>query len=417
MAGEFLTISQHIKDKMSRVTPKQIAALDILDWLYFNQILVLSIYSENDQKWLKQIVDHVIDSVAKTGATGLKAEYLKHGVLCLLEIFLADDMEKFRIKLDINVELPSEEIADTLHRIHKYHSKLFSAWFIASGELARGESMSAALEIASDLQEQFCDAPASIRHRLAERCMAYEFKEAPLDFFTWLAELQVIRCGQYQSKNRITQLSELVIARIGLMCEFEILRRFIGRKGKAMNMAEIMLKNYISELPQGVTIQLLENKHQFENMTYTEPYSNTWLTFDINRRLDSTYIAYFFTQVSRYFHRIRLWQGTLASWVGTLGGFMVEMEMSCSHTKKSIYVESNNKGSITDDVSTFLHKQGFSIAGRALYERHRHFAKEIKSKVLFYYKMLEITEVAPPPENEDMYYYSVVALSNRLPQN
>jgi hypothetical protein len=88
----FAPLSFYVEAKMGRITPQQIATLDILDWLYFNQILVFSVYSQNDQRWLKRIVDLVGDSVTKVGATGLKAEYLKHYVLCLLEIFLADDM-------------------------------------------------------------------------------------------------------------------------------------------------------------------------------------------------------------------------------------------------------------------------------------------------------------------------------------
>lgn len=404
---------------MGRKTPQQMAVLDILDWLYFNQVLVFSIYSQNDREWLKRIVDRVSYSVSETRATGLEAEYLKHCVLCLLEIILADDMEKFKEKLntlglDITREYPEGIDADTVHRINNYRRDFFTSYVIAAGRMAHGESINLAAEIAIGLQEQFHDAPALVRYRLAERCMAYEFKEAPLDFFTWLAELQVIRCAKYQSKKLTTPLPELAITRIGLLCEFEMLRGHIGRTYGVANMAEIIIKGNTKKLPETITKQLLNNKHQFEKLTYTESLRKSWLTFVINRRFDSTYVTYFYTQVSHYFQRIRLCQGTQAIWLGTLGGFIVEMEKSYTYPDKPIYVEINNKGTITDDISTFLRERGFSIKSRGLYEHHNRFAKEIKNKVLFYYTMLDIANVALPPENDDMFYYNVVSLQHHL---
>ncbi|MCQ8129473.1 hypothetical protein [Methylomonas rivi] len=404
---------------MGRTPSHQIAILDILDWLYFNQVLVFSVYSQTDREWLKRIVDYVSHSVSETGAVGSEAEYMKHCVLCLLEIFLADDMEKFKEKLrtldlDIAGEHPAGIEADTAHRIDEHRRNFFAGYVIAVGRMAHGESINLAAEIAISLQEQFCDAPALVRYRLAERCMAYEYKKAPLDFFTWLAELQVIRCAKYQSKKLTTPLPELVITRIGLLCEFEMLRGHIGRTCGVPNMAEIMIKGKTEKLPETVTEQLLKNKHQFEKLTYTESLRKSWLTFVINRRLDSAYVTYFYAQVSHYFHRIRLWQGTQASWLGTLGGFIVEMRKSHTYPDRPIYVEINNKGTITDDISTLLRERGFSINGRGLYEHHNRFAKEIKNKVLFYYTMLDIAKVAPPPENDDMFYYNVVSLHHRL---
>lgn len=398
---------------MGRKTPQQIAVLDILDWLYFNQVLVFSVYSQTDREWLKQIVDRVSHSVSETGAAGLEAEYLKHCVLCFLEILLADNVEKFgTVGLDINVELPAGINADTLSQVSRYKRVFFMGFIHAIGEMVRGGSITFALEIATNLQEQFCDAPASVRHRLTDRCMAYEYKEAPLDFFTWMTELQLIHCAKYRSEKLTTPLPELVVTRIGLLCEFEILRRSIGRQYNAPNMAEIMLKAKTSMLPQSVAGSLLESKHKLEKLTLTAPL--TWITFDINRRLDSIYVTSYFNQIANYFDRIRLWQGTQATWLGVLGGFIVEMEKSYTSPEKPIYSEINNKGTITDGISTFLRKRGFAITGRRLYVHHSRFTKEIKNKVSFYYTMLGIGKVAPPPENGDMYYYNVVRLHHLI---
>jgi hypothetical protein len=400
---------------MGRKNPQQIAVLDILDWLYFNQVLVFSVYSQTDREWLKRIVDRISHSVSETGATGLEAEYLKHCVLCFLELFLADDIDKFR-ELDINAELPelpAEKDRNAWNQLKEYQRDYFTAFVLAVNEQAHGKSITLAGDIATGLQEQFLNAPASVRYRLADRCMAYEHKEAPLDFFTWLTELQIINCAKYRSEKLTIRLPELAITRIGLLCEFEILRRSIGRQYNAPNMAEIMLKAKTSMLPQSVAGSLLEIKHKLEKLTYTAPL--TWITFDINRRLDSIYVTSFFNQMAHYFDRIRLWQGSQATWLGVLGGFIVEMEKFYTSPEKPIYSEINNEGTITDGISTFLRKRGFAITGRRLYVHHSRFTKEIKNKVLFYYTMLGIGKVAPPPaENGDMYYYNIVRLHHLI---
>jgi hypothetical protein len=400
---------------MARITHQQIATLNILDWLYFNQVLVFSAYSQNDREWLKRIIDRVSDSVSETGVTGLKSELLKHYVLCLLEIFLSDDLlDKPKIEVfgrDINIVPPAGIDAGTLHRVLKYYKNFFSAVVIESGELAHKESLIPAQEIARDLLEHFCGAPVSVRYRLAERCLTYEFKNTPLDCFSWLAKLEVIRSAKYQSKDWVTPLPEQVIMRIGLLCEFEILRKLIGRMRRAPNLAEMVLKHKrTDELPESVTNPLVKNRQQLETLAYDKSLRETWIGFDFDRQFDPRYIAYFFTQVSHYFHRIRLWQGTQASWLGMLGGFIVEMERSCSCTNKPIYIELNNGGTITDDVSTFLRERGFSITGRTLYSGHRLFKEEIKSKVCSYYALLSIAKVTSPPEYDDVFYYATAAL-------
>lgn len=401
---------------MGRITTKQIAALDVLDWLYFNQILVFSAYSEKDQEWLTQIVKCVNESIARVGMTGLKKECLKHYVLCHLEIFLSDDdfIDKYKAKgICTNIELPTGTDKDTSYKLQEHNKNFFGAYLLAVSKLFHGAFLSTAFEIASDLQERFFDAPASVRYRLVERCLAYEFKNSSLDFFTWMLELKIIKCSKYKQNNRSTFPSDQVITRVGLLCEFEILRGLMIRNsGSPESAANIMYKNKDKDCPNDIAKQLNYDNYKFNELNISLEKKKTNIMFNIDKRWESEDITDFFIQVSIYCHRPRIWQGTLASWPGTLGGFIVEMQKS--HTKKAIYIESNNDVTITNDVSTFFHEKGFSISGRTLYERHKHFIKKIKNKILLYYITLNQVNAVPPAAEVDAPYYSTIMLSNRL---
>jgi hypothetical protein len=391
---------------MSRPPPKQEAAFDVLDWLYFNQILVFSLYSKNDLMWLEWIIDNVADAVRKTGATGLKAECLKHGVYCLLEI-LADDLENSGKNIGLPYQPPVGR--DDERKSREHVRNLFAGYFILICKRARGESMDPAVEIAVNLLEEIRKAPASVRYRLAERCLAYEYRSAPLDFLAWLAKLGVIRSKKYPSeKIAVTPCDELV-ARIGLLCEFETIRKFFDRQCNLQHevnnsAADNILYRWGDKLSLSGKILFRNDSRRVEDLA-DKP--SRVLCFFIDRRHDVKYVAHFFSKFHQLYHRIRLLQGTQAGWLGALGAFMVEMEKSFNCTKKPVYNAIDNKGTITDDVSIRLLEQGFSINSQVLYKCHRKFAEKTYRMVQVYY--MQIKEgAALPAQHDDFYFYNII---------
>jgi|GEM_PF-2222071 len=398
---------------MSRPTPQQEAAFDVLDWLYFNQILVFPLYSKNDLMWLARITDNVTDAVRKTGATGLTAECLKHGVYCLLEIYLADDLENFcENAVRIN-QCPAQIDSDALPEQSELQRD-FANYVINRCKLDRGESMDRAIDIVADLLEGIRKAPTSVRWRLVERCLAYEYRSAPLDFLAWLAKLGVIRSKKYPSEKIAATPCDELVARIGLMCEFETIRKHIGRKYKVDNEAAEIYDVYKDKLSQSAKILFRNDSRRVEDLVDIE--SSRTLCFCIDRRRDVKYVAHFLSEFHLLYHRIRLLQCTQAGWLGALGAFMVEMEKSFNCTKKPIYNAIDNKGTITDDVSNRLHEQGFSINSQVLYKRHRKFAEKTYRMVRAYYEVIDKVGATLPAAYDDMFFYTLIMANDVAPR-
>ena len=396
---------------MGRIPSCQTAAIDVLDRLLFNQILVFCAYSEIERDWLTRIMNGVINAVRETGATGLQEECLKHGVLCLMEILLSDDIDKLQATGLVQIKRPEGLSEEEVRRANDYTRDYFLAYVIAILEKAHGDSMAPAYQIAANLAVLFRQAPSTVRYRLTERCLVYEFQQASLDCLGWLAKSEVIRSSKYPPDKLAELPGEAVFARIGLLCEFETLRNYIGRLTNTGNIADIALENSAGKLSEGTKTLLLMQKSLIDTRIQLDSLRNTSLFFDTERLRDKAYVIGFYTNASQFCTHSRIVKGTLAGRLGAIGAVMVEIDQSRHHTKKPLYNELDNNGTITDDVAMGLLKRGFTINGRTLYERHRVLSEKVLRQVQTYYQMLNANGVAISTQFEDIIYYGVVTNS------
>ncbi|MHB1115446.1 hypothetical protein [Sideroxydans sp.] len=396
--------------KLGRIPSCQTAAIDVLDRLLFNQILVFCAYSEIERDWLTRIMNGVINAVREAGATGLQKECLKHGVLCLMEILLSDDIDKLQATGLAQIKHPEGLSEEEVRRCRNYTRDYFLACVMAVLKKAHGNSMEPAYQIAANLAELFRQAPSTVRYRLTERCLVYEFQQAPLDCLSWLAKSEVIRSSKYPPDKLAELQGEAVFARIGLLCEFETLRNYIGRLTNTGNIADIALENSAGKLSEGAKTLLLTQKSLIDKQIQLDSLRNTFLFFDTERLRDKAYIIGFYTNASQFCTHFRIVKGTLAGRLGAIGAVMVEIDQSRHHTK-TLYNELDNNGTITDDVAMGLLKRGFTINGRTLYDRHRVLLEKVLRQVRTYYQMLNANGVAISTQFEDHYYYGVVTNS------
>ena len=52
---------------MPRIAPSQSIAFDILDWIFFNQLLISHILQDEEKAWLRDLVDELREAVSQTG--------------------------------------------------------------------------------------------------------------------------------------------------------------------------------------------------------------------------------------------------------------------------------------------------------------------------------------------------------------
>ncbi len=309
----------------------------------------------------------------------------------------------------VHVQRPEGISEENLHQVDELNRDYFLGMVISIMQKVHGDLVASAYQIAGELAHKFHDAPAVVRYRLVERCLSYEFQQAPLDFLIWLLKQGVIVSSKNQPE-RLTELPlETVIARICLLCEFENIRNHVGRSISDVNIADLMLKNSARKPPIETISELFDLKFKNERLRHYESLSTHIYAFNIERLCDVNYIKYFFEKINEYGSRLRIWPGTLASWVGVLGAVLVEIDRASCPIKKAIYIEANNIGTITDDVAKSLKKRGLTIHGRTLYQRHHgELLGKIFKQVQVYYKIIDSNGVAIRPHFEDFFYYAVI---------
>lgn len=395
---------------MGRIPPWQSAVLDVLDLLFFNQILVFSVFDDSECEWLRKIVEDVGLAVQETGATRIEAECIKHGVLCLLEIMLSDDQEKQEAAMDLPLARAESLKIEDVRKIDAYTREYFQALLSVLWEKAHGDVMKAVMQIATNLADRFSAAPSTVRYRLSERCLAIEFQMAPLDFLSWAAKAGIISSAKYSPAKLAETPSEMLAARVGLLCEFAMVRNYMCAQTYAPNIAGVALDNSVTSLSQDTVITLLKQKYRFEERCRLLPLRNTVPVFKVGRGDDSDCTRMFFNTVGQVYTRYRIWNGTLASWPGALGAAMVEIKRrSKRRPGKPLYNDLNNSGSITDDVAKLLNERGFTINGRTLYQRHHEFSEKVFRQIRTYHYLLRKFGVAFSPHQDDMMFYSLIS--------
>ncbi|WP_233886334.1 hypothetical protein [Paraburkholderia flagellata] len=391
---------------MARTVPHQDAALTILDWLYFNQALVFSVYEDAEHSWLYGLVEAVRAAVARTGAAGFDAECLKHTVLCLLEINLHDPMEKLPTREP--VPLPPGITPKTRAEADAYTRDYFSAMVLAFGRAARQAPVDSAIDIANELLGEFREAPVTVRYRLVERCLALEYMFAPLEFLSWLLELGMIRSDKYRQADTRVHSDRNAIARVGLLCEFETIRNSMIALRQRQKDVEGLLQRRDQLSPLAVQ-QLLDNMRHYQGLAYDEKHS--LIAFDPSRIDDPAYAKQLLLTYGRTCFRTRLVKGTQARWLGTLGGSMVSLSKSFVLPDKPIYVDNDNSGSNTDRIEKAIAKRGCTILARTLNERHREFVGEIRPRLEAYRAAQLQANATPPADWQDLFYNAVIVVT------
>ncbi|UOD29820.1 hypothetical protein INH39_31370 [Massilia violaceinigra] len=377
---------------MTKSTPQQGAALNILDWLHFNQALVYAVVGDDDVSWLFSIVERVKAAVAATGKTGVEAEIMKHYVLCYLEIGAADE----------NIsDYPDAAVCE---QVLGCNQRYFTAMLRARAHAATGYCSNAEMAIAGQLCADVKAAPVAVRFRLTERCLALEYPNAARDALLWFAATNALPCAKYSKDNR--KRDTTVLARIGLLCEFELMRQSVRGGRKAKGVGQILFENIAAAIPSPFDRKLVEQAGALwlEKFYGTEPISNAWLPFLVDRAFDAEYVGLFLDNVSTRWQRRRLCEGTAAAWAGIIGAFNLVVARLNDDATPLYASKNDNAGTLSDAASKSLFRHGLTIRARTLYAHYDQFERSIRPRIADYYANLQSCGSVIPADDEDIWY-------------
>lgn len=370
-------------------------------------MLVLCIFQE-ELKWLNELDKDLKRELTKRGVEGVKVQIVRHGVLCLLESELSDSL--LQLNEAFPDQLPSLPDNITMHQyeqVQSYNLEYFQAMVLTLMHVFHQCENQVVIEIANALLGKYKRAPVTVRYRLVDRMFSYEFINAPIDCFTWLAKMGVLESSKYPSSRLKTKYDHEFLERLALLCEFDIQRAHILRHKFNDFKGSLNVIDSIKNLPKNARKSIVSQVLKLIEIDILSNNKNTFSGVNLSELENPVAIQRFFINLNTYRTNFRVFQGSLAGFIGMLCGGMVEV-MIYSDQKKSIYSAECNEGSLTEYISNIMGNRGFRINARTIYERHRDFKDTILKIITVYHELMRFGNVSIPPWSDDFAYHGII---------
>lgn len=369
---------------MARLTPSHVAGLDLIDKLLFNQILVSCRFSE-ELHLLNELDRDLESELTGRGLAGLNRQLVKHCVTCLLEADLSDSMLALKeVYPDALPDLPPGLDLGTYRKIEEYQRNFFKAVVLSVLNKTHQCDSMASIQIAGKLVEKYRKAPATFRYRLTDRLFAWNFIAAPVDCFTWLSKMGILKSAKHPGAALTARYDPEFLQRLALLCELDELRSLVRRSAGAKGSTWAVMLDEVSRRGDltSEAITPLESKAIKDLLTTSMPHlRSSFPCIQMGRLEHPATVRKFFNDLNNYSVRVRVFQGGLSSWTGMLCAGIVELLDVIYEEKKAIYVADFNDGTLTDRISKGMSSRGFEITARVIYERHRDFKETILKAV------------------------------------
>lgn len=437
---------------MPRISPKRRAAFDILDWLFFNQTWFLRLSEDDETLYegsprageliaLYKISRLVNEEIASTGATGIAAQALKHTVYCILEAGFTDNLRQKgrsghagRFNLTDERGMPISKLAETIDpalaaRFHEFEQQTFMALIAAFGEKAHGICTNTAFTIAATVGAAFNEAPAAVKYRLTERVFILEFMNAPVKFLSWMYRIGIFTSKKFIAGRATRDITEDFKARVGLLCEFTLMRDFIARlpgKNTARQTGIRRLQGELGDkLSDAAWLQLQEENDFYMRLDRHKARQPGTLIFDLTRLADEAYLHEFLERFAENHWRSRFWTGPQQSWTGVVGAGMMWAYHSLVDPQCKITRNGNNysksgepvvqEKTVAQHICKNLNEHGLDCRPGSLYETFREcYMNEpagLYHRVTVYHALQQELDVVFPMQIYDAAYLGVITTS------
>ncbi|MQA39621.1 hypothetical protein [Rugamonas aquatica] len=389
---------------MGRIPASRTAGLDLVDKLFFNQILVHCIFTE-ELCWLLDLNEDLERELKQRSISGLRQQIVSHAVLCMMEAELSESLmllnDVFPGKLP---RLPDGISIEQYESVETYHKHVFQGIVLAVLSKVHHCDIQLVVQITNTLLPKYAKAPATVRYRLVERMFSFEFMGAPFDCFIWLCKMGVLKSDKHAGRTLTAKYSTNFLPRLALLCEYDMLRGYCRRAGKREVPPNIEEIGKIRKLSRKTIRLLLDQIAKVMDVNNMPDLKNSFPVAQLDKLEDPASIQDFFKRLNSYAVRFRVFRGSLASWVGMLCGGSVEILHRLDGRKTAIFVNDFNAETLTERVRKGMSARGIEITARVIYDRHRDFKESTLRIVEQYYRMHFAANVAISPDLEDMAY-------------
>ena len=405
---------------MTRTTAAKAGALDLLDRLYRNQLLVHFAMDHVELGWLREITSSVDAAVKDLGVSELRSARLTHRALAILEIYLADDFEAFEQHMKQLEVKPAWDADPTLiGRVCRHRQNYFAGFVVAVGNLSSDPGDGdAALAIALDLVDTCRAAPPAVRHRLVERSFAYAFPQAPIQLFAWLAGHGLIPSAKFGTSRRALDPDVALTARAGSLCELEMLRACAQEQ---MRQEEgVPDRGFADHVRRAVPRHMSDAAHaslckvaQAIESRRLVPHEQRKFAFMLDGRWkESDYLRIFFAHSHLMAPYARALVEKQSTALTDMGAAEIALRKASTDRSKALYgFRKDDQASLAEDVSIALQRLGFDVNARTLY---RHLVERVSRQMTAVANGLAFQRhvgIVYPAEYDDVYHCYQVALT------
>lgn len=409
---------------MARITKEQKAAMDLVDQLCFDQLVVYGGMDAAERQQLNKIVTRV-NQMAEEKYTGANAEAIKHMAYCFLEVYLVNSRDELRKAIPVDVgtlDLPEETIA----AFDRYNTDYQLAFMLVLVEKATGFDASYALEIAEALKDEFAGYSALVRRDLVKRCLAWEFEDAPLMAYCWLTVTEVLPAKKNAPERINNPVKPEFVTRLTLLASHEMLMHNLKITLGKTSAASVLVRNNLLKLNENYIDSLLDVERVFTEASLKPSLRGvpqiTVCDFKNPKRVKN-----FFSNWGSRKTRLRMHTGTLASWPGFLGAAMLEIRLTNEYLSAAqekfcqgtlsvamtdlkvppIFNAFDNQNTLSEGVQRKLAAYGLRINADTLYRTHVMLRKTTLHILHSYCQLTRKTGVVMSAIEDDIWYMSL----------
>ena len=382
---------------MPATTSIQKAAFDAIDSLHFSQVVMSLICADPiAEEWYRRIFGRINSILQKAGITGKQAQIAKHYLLGALEIYLSIDSSYFsdtveHINKGVDGGTPYNR---ELHGQIVEHNRNCSIAILCNIADYNGVDRDFFLQATEELvnDKVLSTMPYFIRYRLTECCYALEYPNAPLCFYRELVSFGIVLCGKYSRQHdKFAKESgpefSLQFIRAGLLFEFKMLQRALPVITLLNNNRTLVLPDSDIRMPCSERKNIAGYYKKLIDILLLEDNLGSFVIFQCKGDVSGFNVEMLLKNMSRFYFHKRMFGGTQASWLGTLGAFDIEVSRWVEPAL-AIYYEGNNSLTISEKIRSKFMESGFSVSARNLYLRHKAVRKNSYSKIRYYYFLL-----------------------------
>lgn len=364
--------SPEVKE-MPRLSPVQEIALDVIDFIYFYDVVSLTSFDlkKENENILSHINELIADLVEKRKFTGEKASRYKHFLLCGLEMQSTYNLDR---QVTSTYSLPRGESWQFVRSLHENaRDVLFSK--ITNNSFSVGIYEADLDEIINETQ--IIDKPNYIGCNLVAKSLSYDY-DGPISahIYRIFLDLQILETGKdNKKKNFVYHKPDHIFLRAMLFIEFEIMRNKLFHKTEQPNITIHYNKNITSEIRKQKEQKFLIKTLKFIRSAVDQEFSSIIDCDSSSKEKVESYLS----NIGDHLCYNRIFSDNNSRWVSLFGlWYLNYFEILAPKTPK--FYELDNEGSLTDQAGKELEQQfNLTIDAKRIYL----YIKKYKGYILF----------------------------------